>query len=380
MPPRLPSLRRVLLAAAFALASAAQAAVAWKDALRRPESWYSTAEARTLGSNVALYQHESGGWPKNTDFSKPPTANQLAQIRRGANAPTIDNGGTTTPLLLLARIITSNTPESALQARAAFARGFDYLLGAQYENGGWPQFFPLREGYYTHVTYNDNAMVNVLTLLRDASRGEPPHAFIDEARRKRAAAAVAKGVECILRTQVKQKGVLTAWCAQHDEKTLEPAWARKYEPPSLSGSESVGIVRFLMTVEKPSPEIIAAVEGAAAWFEKVKLTGIRVEKVRDSAGKTDRRVAADDDAPPMWARFYELGTDRPVFLDRDSVPHYDYSEITRERRSGYGYYGDWAASLLAKDYPAWRQRLGLPATSAAKKNAAPATPAARQPE
>ena len=82
----------------------------------------------------------------------------------------------------------------------------------------------------------------------------------------------------------------------------------------------------------------------------------------------------------MWARFYELGTDRPVFLDRDSVPHYDYSEITRERRSGYGYYGNWAASLLAKDYPAWRQRLGLPATSAAKKNAAPTTPAARQPE
>ena len=357
-------LRRVLLAAAFALGSAVQAAVAWKDAPRQPDAWHATAEARALAATVLLYQHESGGWPKNTDFSKPPTPNQLVQMRRGANAPTIDNGGTTTPLRFLARIISANTPEAARDARLAFARGFDYLLAAQYENGGWPQFFPLREGYYTRITYNDNAMVNVLALLRDASRGEPPYAFVDAARRERASAAVAKGVDCILRTQVKQNGVLTAWCAQHDEKTLEPAWARKYEPPSLSGSESAGIVRFLMAIEKPSPEIVSAIEGAAAWFEKAKLTGIRVEKVRDAAGKSDRRVAAaTEDAPPLWARFYELGTDRPLFLDRDSVPHYDYAEITPERRTGYGYYGNWAATLLAKEYPRWRQRLGLAAVT-----------------
>ena len=105
-------------------------------------------------------------------------------------------------------------------------------------------------------------------------------------------------------------------------------------------------------------------------FEKTKLTGIRVEKTRDSDGKADRRVTSDADAPPLWARFYELGTDRPLFLDRDSVPHYDYAEITSERRSGYGYYGSWAASLLEKDYPKWRQRLGLPS----KPKPAPAKP------
>ena len=175
-----------------------------------------------------------------------------------------------------------------------------------------------------------------------------------------AAAAVAKGIDCILRTQVKQDGVLTAWCAQHDEKTLEPAWARKYEPPSLSGSESVGIVRFLMAIDQPSPEIVATIEGAVAWFEKVKLTRIRLEKIRDESGKSDRRVgAATDDTPPLWARFYELGTGRPLFLDRDSVPRYDYAEITQERRTGYAYYGSWASSLLEKDYPRWRELLGL---------------------
>lgn len=365
---RLPSFFPLVTAfwLALGIGSTLSAAVRWKDALRQPDAWYAGAEARALASAVILYQHESGGWPKNTDFSKPPTKNQLDQIRRGANAPTIDNGATTTPMRFLARILSADTDLSApavRDARAAFDRGFDYLLSAQYENGGWPQFFPLREGYYTHITYNDQAMVNVLTLLRDASRGEAPYAFVDDSRRARAAAAVAKGIECILRTQVKQQDRLTVWCAQHDEKTLEPAWARKYEPPSLSGSESVGIVRFLMAIEKPSPEVIAAVEGAVAWFQKVKLSGLRLEKARDAAGQSDRRVTADPSAPPLWARFYELRTDRPLFLDRDSVPHYDYSEISRERRTGYAYYGSWAESLLEKDYPRWRQRLGLAAPS-----------------
>ena len=76
--------------------------------------------------------------------------------------------------------------------------------------------------------------------------GQAPYAFVDAARRARAAAAVEQGVACILRTQVRQGGQLTGWCAQHDEKTLLPAWARKFEPPSLSGNESVGLVAFLL--------------------------------------------------------------------------------------------------------------------------------------
>ncbi len=358
---RIIPLALLLVASTFSPVFGAE--VGWKDALRQPESWYAAPAARDLAASVLRYQHESGGWPKNTDFSKPPTDAQRARIRSGENPPTIDNGATTTPLRFIAKII-SAAPAAAAKERAAFDQGFDYLLAAQYENGGWPQFFPLREGYYTHITYNDHAMVNVLTLLRDASRGEAPFGFVDKERRARAAAAVDKGIACVLRTQIKQNGRLTVWCAQHDEKTFQPAWARKYEPPSLSGSESVGIVRFLMAVEKPSPEIVAAVEGAAAWLEKAKLTGIRVEKAGTPAGQTDRRVAADPSAPPLWARFYELGTDRPLFLDRDSVPHYAYSEITRERRTGYAYYGSWAAELLEKEYPRWRQRLGLPPAAA----------------
>src|SRR5205823_14454004 len=94
--------------------------------------------------------------------------------------------------------------------------------------------------------------------------------------RTRAKQAMDRGLQCILKTQVTQNGKLTVWCAQHDEKTLAPAKARAYEHPSLSGSESVGIVEFLIGIEQPSPEVVRAVQSAVAWFNASKVTGIRV--------------------------------------------------------------------------------------------------------
>ena len=337
--------------------------VAWNRALTQPDAWYATPEAVTLAEAVIRYQVASGGWPKNTDLSRPPSDQYLRDAASGKKTGTIDNNGTTQPLRYLARVLTAR-PEAPL--RDAFRKGFDYLLAAQYPNGGWPQYFPLADDYSTHITYNDNAMINVLDLLRAAARGEAPFAFLDQPRRDRAAAAVAKGIECILHTQVRQNGGLTAWCAQHDAVTLQPVWARNFEPPSLSGSESVGILRFLLGIETPSPEIIAAIEGAAAWFEKVKITGLRYEDFTDAEGLSDRRVVPAPDADPLWARFYELGTDRPLFIGRDKQVHFTFTEIERERRSGYAYYGTWPASLLKTTLPRWRARLAAqaPATAA----------------
>jgi len=130
-------------------------------------------------------------------------------------------------------------------------------------------------------------MIKAMTVLRKVAEGRAPYQFLDTNRRVQAGAAVAKGVERILRTQIVQDGKLTVWCAQHDEETLAPAWARNYEPPSLSGSESVGIVRFLMAIERPTPEIVAAIEGALAWFRSVPLNGFRVEQVRRDDGRLE---------------------------------------------------------------------------------------------
>jgi len=330
--------------------------VVWRTVLAQPAPWYATAEAHALADNVLLYQDVSGGWPKNRDMTILPAAQPPT---KETAAPTIDNDATTTQLRLLARVVSAQ-PEPRL--RAAFERGFDYLLAAQYGNGGWPQFFPRPEGYSRHITYNDNAMVNVLELLRDAAQGKEPFAFVDETRRARAAAAVERGIACILRTQVRQDGRLTVWCAQHDEHTLAPAPARRFEPASLSGGESVGIVRFLLSVPHPSPEIVAAVEGAVAWFRQVQLHGVRETHppAPDLPHQFDRVLVADPAAPPLWARFYELGTNRPIYTGRDAVIRYALTEIEAERRGGYAWHVTAPQKLLEQDYPRWREKNRLP--------------------
>lgn len=348
----------LLLAIAAAVTGAEPVPLRWSgNLLKKNSAWYATAEAQAAADNILRYQSREGGWPKNTNLLAPATDTALAEIEKSGKANTLDNGATTAPMRFLALVGSATGEEKFLDAAL---RGLDYLLAAQYPNGGFPQFYPLRRrGYYSRITFNDGATINALETLREVAKGNAPFDFVDASRRARAADAVTRGIDCILKTQIKQDGKLTAWCAQHDEKTLEPAWARAYEPPSLSGSESVGIVRFLMAVERPSPEIVAAVEGAIAWFRATAISGKRVEAVPYPDGRRpDRRLVDDPAAPLLWARFYELGTNRPLYLDRDSKPNYDFANVSYERRSGYGYHTTAPADLLERDYPAWRSRIG----------------------
>jgi PelA/Pel-15E family pectate lyase len=331
----------------------------WNNALKQKPEWYASDEAVRIADNVLLYQRETGGWPKNIDMAQVLTEQErLALVKQKREVDsTIDNSATYTQLAYLARVFTAKKLE---RYRDAFLKGFDYLTKAQYANGGWPQYYPLHEGYYTHITYNDNAMIGVLRLLRDVVRKKPDYSFVDEDRRLRAARAVEKGIECILKTQVVVEGTRTVWCAQHDEVTLAPAPARKFEPVSLSGYESVGIVKFLMGIEHPNEQVINAIEAAINWFEKTKINGIRLVEKKDASKLHgfDRVVVRDEAASPLWARFYEIGTNRPIFSGRDSVIKYDVSQIEDERRNGYRWYVDDPEELLSKDYPAWQKKHG----------------------
>jgi PelA/Pel-15E family pectate lyase len=270
-------------------------------------------------------------------------------------AGTFDNRSTTEQLRFLAKV---HQATHDAKYSAAFLKGVDYILQAQYPNGGWPQVYPLEGAYHDNITFNDDAMVHVLSLLRDSAGGAPPFAFVNEERRARAREAVADGVRCILRSQIVQNGRRTVWCAQHDPLTLAPAAARKFEPASLSGGESLAIVRFLMNIERPAPEVIEAVQAAVAWYATVKITGIEV--VKKTAPYTlrgfDLIAVANPTAPPLWARFYELGTNRPIFIGRDAIVRYSFADINSDERTGYDWYLTKPNDLLEKDYPKWRAK------------------------
>ena len=343
---------RLLLVALCAAATPLPAFAASGGAgkyLNQPDDWFAGEEGRRVAANILSHQSPLGGWPKNTDTTSQPYTGDPAKLQG-----TFDNGATTDELRFLARAYNATRERRDEQA---FLKGFDHILKAQYPTGGWPQLYPPGDKYHRHITFNDDAMVRLMQFLRETYSSDV-YRFVDDARRAAARRAFDRGVQCILRCQIKVDGKLTAWCAQHDEIDYTPRPARTFELVSISGAESVGIVRLLMSLDEPRPEVIRAVESAVAWFEASKLTGIRQTQLQDEKSPTgkDKRVVADPAAPPLWARFYEIGTNRPIFADRDGVAKHDLSEIGYERRNGYAWLGEWPRPLLEKDYPAWRRR------------------------
>ncbi|MBK9966385.1 MAG: pectate lyase [Holophagales bacterium] len=325
--------------------------------LEKPAAWFSSPEAALVGENLLLWQRANGGWPKDLDMALSLGPEQKATLvrRKDRTDTTIDNGATHTQIRFLARLFSTARDE---RFRAGALRGLEFLLAAQYPNGGWPQFFPLRGDYSRDVTFNDGAMTGALGILLDVSEGREPFGWVDRDLRERSRRAVGRGVEAILAAQVVVGEKRTAWGAQHDAVTLAPSSARTFEPVALASSESVGVVRFLMSLPAPSREIVDAVDSAVAWLRSVRIDGLRVERRKDPAlpGGIDTVATPDPSAPPVWARFYEIGTNRPLFSGRDGVVKSRLAEIEHERRTGYAWYVDAPASLLSKDYPAWKAK------------------------
>ena len=320
-----------------------------------PDEWYGSDDSKIVAENILLYQRPEGGWPKNMELHRPLSEEQKDSLQKNSSSymQTFDNNATTTEMKFMARMY-NNTKD--VRYRNSFLRGFECLLKAQYPNGGWPQYYPLRNGYYLRITYNDNCMINIMEIIRDVMNREPLYSQItttDDA--EKAKIAYDNGLDCILKSQIKVNEQPTVWCAQHDENNLLPAGARSYELPSFSGGESVGVLLFLMTIPNPSKEVVASVNGAVEWFEKHKIEGIRVEQFINADGQRDRRVVTAADEAAWWARFYDLETEKPFFCGRDGVKREKLSEIELERRRGYSWYTREPQKALDK-YQLWSEK------------------------
>ncbi len=323
--------------------------------LAQPAEFWSGAEAVRWADNMVSFQTPAGGWSKNTDFTLAPRRpGERYGFETGYDG-TLDNGGTVAPLRFLAHTRSAASPGSARAAawEAAFARGIEYLFAAQYPSGGWPQVFPLVGGYHDAVTFNDDALVGVLALLRDVATGRAEFAFASPALRARAATAVQRGIDCILAAQITSAGRRTVWCQQHDMLTLAPCAARAFEMPAQASGESAAIVRFLITLPDPSPAVVTAVHAAAAWFQKTQLRDVAYKFASDGSGRT---LLPQPGAGPIWPRFSEIGTDRPIFGDRDFTIHDDVNGLSRERRNGYSWFGDGPKRTL-DHYARWTRKL-----------------------
>src|SRR5690606_32617335 len=329
----------------------------WKDLVNRNDKvWLQSEEALKTAHSVLLYQRDVGGWPKNIQMQLPLTKSEeiaIAALKSNPDDCTIDNGATVSEIIFLSKIY-NQTPKE--KYKKSIIAGINYLIQAQYDNGGWPQYYPLQEGYYSHITYNDNAMYNVLHLLRQVNiKNTYLYNIIPQDIKEKAAIAFNKGILCIFKTQYLQNETLTAWCVQYDEVLLTPAQARSYELPSVSAEESANIVLLLIDIESPSKEIINAINNAVEWFRKTRITNLKeVTFYNEEAGTTDKKMIYFNTAKPLWARFTELETNKPFYCDRDGVKKDSLSQIGYERRNGYAWYTTGPQKVLER-YDEWRK-------------------------
>jgi len=275
--------------------------------------------ARKAGECLARGQLESGGWTYRIEFS--PNARQRFFYRKpprnekGFNWSTLDDDTTQSALRFLMEL------DRVLEFRDEVIHecvqyALDRLLAVQYPCGAWPQGFreppdpaaypvlrasypeeippaPDFKEYWRFYTLNDQAHMDTIRTLLLAAKiyGEP-----------RYQKAAEKGGEFLLLAQMPDPQ--PAWAQQYNFQ-MQPAWARRFEPPAITGGESQDVLRVLITLYQHTgrEDFLSAIPRALAYLKKSVLPD----------GKL--------------ARFYELKTNRPLYFTRDYKLTYDDRDL-----------------------------------------------------
>lgn len=251
-----------------------------------------------------------------------------------------DNNATVQEMRLLAVRYKATAVDSLKKRfKASFLKATSFVLASQRSSGAWPQVYPKRGNYSDMATYNDNAMVRVMVMVKDmVDKKAPFDSDIATDSLAKLKTALDKSVAFALKAQIVNSAVPTVWCAQHDTSTYAAVGARAYELPSKSGSESAGVVWFLMNWPDQTATVQKAVKGAIAWYKK--------NRVADMKFSSGNFVASSGSS--MWYRFYEVTSDAYFFCDRggDATKTQDITKLSEDRRTGYQWAGDYGSGLL----------------------------------
>lgn len=270
---------------------------------------YLTA-ARAAGFALAWGQRRTGGWDHRVDVS---ALIAEAPPPRPDGRCTLDDRITQGVLSFLMDLDDAVDEDWLTEA---VDLGLHFMLASQYENGGWPQWYPLRGGYHDHHTFNDNTINDCIAVLLEAHRRYGRKEHLQGARR---------GGDFIILSQ--RPPPQAGWAQQYDQD-LQPAWARKFEPPAICSAVTARNIRTLVDLYKYTGDdkYLQPIPAAITWLENAQLE------------------------PDLWARLYEVGSNRPIYGDRDGQIHYDYYELSEERRKGYAWRGSFGVARALQRY------------------------------
>jgi len=376
------------------------------------EQWFGSDESIRLADNLLLFQRSSGGWQGSANF----TGVFVSQIQKDFILTqkdnidaSLDNGATIPEIRYLIRLYQATRIE---RFKTGYMLGLNAVLNSQYSNGGLTQalYRPATTGFSGEITHNDDVMINVLYFWRDIIRTPASFWSIDGSTVAQIKTSLTKGIQNILDSQIYSNGqqMLTAWAGKHERTTLVPTWARDFEPPSIMSYESIMVARFLMAIDTLYQDrtiisqtmqtgIENAVHAAVAFLAHVEILGY----LHQPSTGINKALVPSPGAKGLWARFIDIETFDPLFVDRrspslisseqgaygsvvtigflESFAHSpvgggnlrnkynpdstinlpaSYANLSAERRGGYSYIGSWGTSLPTL-YTSWLNRNGL---------------------
>ena len=269
------------------------------------------AAARNAGRALVWGQRTVGGWDHRVDVSH--LTPDAAGPERRKGRCTLDDDitqGAIDFLMDLDRTLDEPWLDGGVRL------GLSYLLQAQFPNGAWPQWYPLRGGYHDYYTFNDNSINDCIRVLLDAHRQYDRAEYLEAAKR---------AGDFINAAQL--DGPQAGWAQQYDHE-MRPAWARAFEPPAVCSAATARNIRTLLdlAVATRDAKYLKPIPAALDWLDRSKLK------------------------EGTWARLYEVGTNKPIYGDRDRKIHYRLEEISEERRTGYSWQSGYGVESAAGAY------------------------------
>ena len=322
---------------------------------------YVPSDYTAIANNFIAYQNSDGGWPKNIDWLGAVNADSLLNtLPEQHRRSTLDNDNCYSQIEYLSQVYYLTRDDKYKQSAI---KGINYILNSQNASGGW------RGWDVDAITFNDQVMSGVMNLFLDILEGNKYYSWINDSLKSKIKTAYDRALSVTLKCQIVVNGEKTAWCQQHNHKTLKPIKARSFELPAITANESSDVLKFLMRIKNPNDSVKNAIISGVKWLKKSALHGIRLERVKIDTSKIiykeypyDLIVVHDSSASPIWARYYDIKTNTPFMCNRDGHIVYKLSDVALERRTGYGWYGYWPAEVVYKLYPQWLEENNIKST------------------
>ncbi len=186
--------------------------------------------ARAAGLALAWGQREEGGWDHLVDVSH--FVQGYPPVKKSGQCSFDDNitQGAVTFLIELDEVIDEQWLTDSINL------SFAHIKEAQFDNGAWPQWYPLVGGFHDYYTFNDNAINNCIRVMLLA------HERYD---REDCLRSAKLGGDFIIASQL--PAPQSGWAGQYNHE-MKPAWARLFEPASLSRASTAKNITTLINL------------------------------------------------------------------------------------------------------------------------------------